>query len=75
MNNTVTTKNINEITNLYVDSDMPRSLKENMINHYINPSKYEFVGFVDRTNTAILRTRYHNVRDSFGRFARVEETI
>ena len=73
MSNTVTTKNINEISRFYVDSDMPRTLKEGIINRYINPSKYEFVGFVDRSNTAILRPRYHNVRDSYGRFARVEE--
>jgi len=73
MSNTVTTKNINEISRFYVDSDAPRSIKETIINKYINPSKYEFVGFVDRSNTAILRPRYHNVRDSYGRFARVIE--
>lgn len=73
MSNTVTTKNINEISRFYVDSDTPRSFKEDIINRYINPSKYEFVGFVDRSNTAILRPRFHNVRDSYGRFARVEE--
>lgn len=73
MSNTVTTKNINDISRFYVDSDAPRSIKETVINKYINPSKYEFVGFVDRSNTAILRPRFHNVRDSYGRFARVEE--
>jgi hypothetical protein len=73
MSNTVTTKNINDISRFYVDSDAPRSIKETVINRYINPSKYEFVGFVDRSNTAILRPRFHNVRDSYGRFARVEE--
>jgi hypothetical protein len=73
MSNTVTTKNINDISRFYVDSDAPRSIKENIISKYLNPSKYEFVGFVDRSNTAILRPRFHNVRDSYGRFARVEE--
>jgi hypothetical protein len=74
MSNTVTTKNINDISRrFYVDSDTPRSIKEDIINKYLNPSKYEFVGFVDRSNTAILRPRFHNVRDSYGRFARVEE--
>jgi hypothetical protein len=75
MSNTVTTKNINEISRFYVDSDAPRTIKENIINRYINPTKYEFVGFLDRSNTAILRPRFHNVRDSYGRFARVEETL
>ena len=73
MSNTVTTKNINEISRYTVDSDVPRSIKETIINKYLNPSKYEFMGFLDRSNTAILRPRYHNVRDSFGRFARVSE--
>jgi hypothetical protein len=73
MSNTVTTKNINEISRFYVDSDAPKSIKETIVNKYINPSKYEFVGFLDRSNTAILRPRFHNVRDSYGRFARVEE--
>jgi hypothetical protein len=71
MNNTLTTKNINEISRFYVDSDLPKNLKENIVNKYINPTKYEFVGFVGRSNTAILRPRYHNVRDSLGRFASV----
>ena len=73
MSNTVTTKDINEISRFYVDSDAPKSIKENIISKYINPSKYQFMGFLDRSNTAILRPRYHNVRDSYGRFARVEE--
>ena len=73
MSNTVTTKDINEISRYYVDSDVPKSIKEGIISKYINPSKYEFVGFVDRSNTAILRPRFHNVRDSYGRFARVKE--
>jgi hypothetical protein len=73
MSNTVTTKDINEISRYYVDSDVPKSIKEEIISKYINPSKYEFVGFVDRSNTAILRPRFHNVRDSYGRFAQVKE--
>jgi hypothetical protein len=73
MSNTVTTKNINEISRFYVDSDVSKSVKEGIINKYINSSKYEFMGFLDRSNTAILRPRFHNVRDSYGRFARVSE--
>ena len=73
MSNTVTTKDINEISRFYVDSEAPKSVKETIINKYINSSKYHFMGFLDRSNTAILRPRFHNVRDSYGRFARVEE--
>jgi hypothetical protein len=75
MSNTVTIKNINDITNLYVPSGTPKDIKETVINKYINPTKYEFVGFLDRSNEAVLRPRFHNVRDSYGRFARVEETL
>lgn len=75
MNNTVTTKNINDISRFYVPTTAPKDIKESVIDKYINPSKYEFLGFLDRSNTAILRPRFHNVRDSYGRFARVEETF
>ncbi len=73
MSNTVTTKDINEISRFYVPPTAPKSIKESIVNKYINPSKYEFVGFLDRSTSAILRPRFHNVRDSLGRFARVEE--
>ena len=73
MSNTVTTKNINTISRFYVPVEAPKSFKEGVVNKYLNPSKYEFLGFLDRSNEAILRPRYHNIRDSYGRFARVEE--
>jgi hypothetical protein len=71
-NNTITTKNVSEIANFDVDSAMPRTMRESIVENYINPSKYEFLGFVDRTNTALLRARYYNVRDNKGRWARVK---
>jgi len=37
----------------------------------INPTKYNIIGLVDRSNSVILETRFHNVRDCRGRFARV----
>lgn len=54
-----------------INSGLTQTKKQKLIARHINPSKYEFIGFVDRTNDAILRPRYHNVRDSFGRFAAV----
>lgn len=71
-NNTITTKNIGEIADFTVPSVVPRNLKEHIVANYINPSKYEFLGFVDRSNDALLRARYYNVRDSKGRWARVK---
>jgi hypothetical protein len=58
-------------TNL--NSGLTQAKKLKLISRYINPSKYEVVGFVDRTNDAILRPRYYNVRNSLGQFAAVEE--
>lgn len=73
MSNTVTTKDINTISRFQVPVEAPKSFKESVVNRYLNPSKYEFMGFLDRSNQAILRPRFHNVRDSYGRFARVQE--
>ena len=56
-----------------LSSGLSVTRKIKMINRHLNPSKYEFLGFLDRTNEAVLRPRYHNVRDSFGRFAAVVE--
>jgi hypothetical protein len=56
-----------------LDSSLTLTKKQKMLARHLNPSKYEFIGFVDRTNDAILRPRFHNVRDSLGRFATVTE--
>jgi hypothetical protein len=42
-----------------------------MISKRLNQSRYEFLGFLDRTNDVVLRPRYYNVRDKQGRFAAV----
>jgi hypothetical protein len=66
---------IKPIESITGKSGLPAGLtstkKTKMVARYLNPSRYEFLGFVDRTNNAILRPRYHNVRDEFGRFAAV----
>ena len=62
--------NITGKTNL--TSGMTQSKKLKLVARHLNPSKYEIVGFVDRTNDVVLRPRYHNVRNSLGQFARVE---
>jgi hypothetical protein len=55
-----------------VPSGLSIEKKTKMVNRCINPSRYEFLGFLDRTNSAVLRERFYNVRDEFGRFATVE---
>jgi hypothetical protein len=71
-NTTMTVKNIGDIADFTVPAMAPRNLKENIIENYINPSKYEFLGFVDRSNDVVLRERFYNVRDTKGRWARIK---
>jgi len=71
-NTTTTVKNIGEIADFTVPAMAPRMIKESIIENYLNPSKFEFLGFVDRSNDVILRERFYNVRDCKGRFARVK---
>lgn len=70
-NTTITTKSLEQIADFSIPAMAPRNLKESIVENYINPSKYEFLGFVDRSNDAVLRARYYNVRDNKGRWARV----
>lgn len=66
-------KPIGQIIGKTIDSGLPQAKKEKMIARYINHSKYDFLGFLDRTNEVVLRPRYHNVRNSLGQFAAVAE--
>ena len=54
-------------------SGLPQTKKQKLVARYLNPSKYDFVGFVDRTNEVILSPRYYNVRNKLGQFASIEE--
>jgi hypothetical protein len=68
-------KPIESITNrkTQLDSGLTVTSKIKMLKRHLDPSKYEFLGFLDRTNEAVLRPRYHNVRNSLGQFAAVAE--
>jgi len=57
----------------YVDPSLPQSKKQKLLSRHLNPTKYDFLGFVDRSNDVVLRPRYHNVRNSLGQFAAIEE--
>jgi hypothetical protein len=54
-----------------LSSGMSTATKIKMISRNLNQSRYEFLGFLDRTNDVVLRPRYWNVRDKQGRFAAV----
>lgn len=64
-------KIVNRKTNL--QSGLSVNHKVKMIKRHLNTSKYEFLGFLDRTNEAVLRPRFYNVRNSFGQFAPIAE--
>lgn len=66
-------KNIEEITGLKIPTTAPQSVKLKNLKFYVNPSKYDIVGLVGRSNDVVMVPRYHTVRDSFGRFAKVSE--
>ena len=55
-----------------IKSGLTTSKKQKMLARYLNPSRYDFVGFVDRTNDVVLRPRFYNVRDEQGRFAAID---
>jgi hypothetical protein len=67
-------KNLTELTTRTTHSLLSKTEKERIVTRNINPTKYNLLGFVDRTNDALLEARYYNVRDRRGRFARVRQT-
>lgn len=71
MNNTII-KSITDITGKTSHpSNLPLSKKMKMLNKHINTSKYDILGFLDRTNDVVLRPRYYNVRNELGQFAAI----
>lgn len=70
--NTTLIKPITQITGRNnVTSTLTLERKLKMVSRHLNPSKYEILGFVDRTNDVVLRPRYYNVRNELGQFAAV----
>ncbi len=55
-----------------ISSGLTQAKKRRLLARHIDPSKYEVLGFVDRTNDVVLRPRYYNVRNSLGQFAAIE---
>jgi len=68
-NSNITIKSLDEVAPFGVPTTAPKSIKQSIVANYLDQRKYEFVGFIDRTNDIVLRNRFHSVRDEFGRFA------
>jgi hypothetical protein len=73
-NTTITTMGLDEIADFYIPANAPKNVKSCIVENYLDTTRYEFLGFVDRSNTAILRERFHNVRDNNGRFAKIRSS-
>ena len=48
-----------------------RETKIEALKRCINMDKYNLIGIVDRTCSAVLQPKFYNVRDRFGRFVRI----
>ena len=59
---------LTEITEGKINRNAPRSVKMQVLDTILNPSKYKFVGFAENGSVVRLETRYHNIRDKKGRF-------
>lgn len=46
----------------------------NAVRRRFNSSKYNVLGFVNRSSQVVLEPRFYNVRDSKGRWAKVRES-
>lgn len=51
-----------------VNRNSPRSVKMQILETIINPTKYMFVGFAANGSIVRLKPKYHNIRDGKGRF-------
>ena len=71
--NNIVIKNINDITPYDADSNLSKGEKLKLVSRFISPTKYTLQGFLDRTNEAVLKARYYNVRDNKGRFACIRQ--
>lgn len=56
------------MTNGLANRNTPRSVKMQILDTIINPTKYMFVGFAANGSIVRLKPKYHNVRDKMGRF-------
>ena len=70
-NPNIVIRNLTDVTFTDMCPTTDKTTKLQAVAEAINPSKYNIIGLVDRTNNVILETRFHNVRDNKGRFARV----
>jgi len=69
-NSFIVVKPLSEISTAAVPVTYPKYIKESVALKSLNHRKYRYLGFLDRTNDVLLETRFHNIRDWRGRFAK-----
>jgi hypothetical protein len=60
--------NLTDLTNGICNRNTPRSIKMEVLEKTINFERYEFLGFDKNGSIVRLKPKFHNVRDSKGRF-------
>jgi len=46
----------------------------NAVTRRFNPTKYNVLGFINRSSQVVLQPRFYNVRDAKGRWAKVRQS-
>ena len=60
--------NISDITNGECNRNAPRDIKMEILAVYINLDRYTVLGFEENGSVVCLKPKFHNKRDSKGRF-------
>jgi hypothetical protein len=68
VNEMIIEQKLTDITNGIINRNAPRSVKMQVLETVLNPSKYTFIGFSNNGSMVRLEAKYHNIRDKKGRF-------
>lgn len=66
--------NLFEITDGICNRNTPRSVKMEILQDTINFDRWSFIGFDSNGSKVRLKPKFHNVRDSKGRFKSIKKT-
>ena len=75
MNSTTISENV-IIKDIYTRTlgDESVEARMNAVTRRFNPTKYNVLGFINRSSQVVLQPRFYNVRDSKGRWAKIRQT-
>jgi len=75
MNSTTISENV-IIKDIYTRTlgDESVEARMNAVTRRFNPTKYNVLGFINRSSQVVLQPRFYNVRDEKGRWAKVRQS-